>query len=446
MEAQISKPTRFALFAMLCAMAMVASAASPYGICSHLTGGSQKEEVRARSFAAMRTAGIGMVRCDFWWTMIERPKGTWDFSNTDAVVAEAKALGITVLPILDYSHGAYPHPQDDQGPWRRYVRAVAERYASDCPVLEVWNEENSSRFWKGGPNPTNYLSVLKSAYEEIKRVSPDTRVAVGGFAGIPFKYIEELYKLGGGNSFDIMTIHPYCVPDAPEGRLAGERGGIQRLRAMMARYGDGEKPIWITEFGYPTNENNPEWTPDMKGYKAKLGVDETRQSIYLARALGIAFAEGVGAFLPYALRMVPQTRYDRERHFALMHPSFAPKPAYGAYATFISMRPAGSTQKTLPYRDSKGVFFPQWRRPEGEDAGMIWTSAGWAKSALGETCTMRLRFTADAVRFFGCDGREIYPHKDDDGLCTLEISGSPVYFVGGELCPLALSTQKQGEK
>ena len=376
---------RIALFAVLCAKAMFASAfaVSPYGICSHLTGGSQKEEVCARSLAAIRAAGIGMVRCDFWWPMIEKPKGTWDFSNTDAVVAEAKALGITVLPILDYGHGGYPHPSDDQGPWRRYVRAVAERYASDCPVFEVWNEENSSRFWKGTPNSTNYLPVLRSAYEEIKSAAPSARVAVGGFASIPFKYIEKLYKIGGGKFFDIMNIHPYCVPDAPENRLAGEKDGIQRLRAMMAEYGDGEKPIWITEFGYPTNENNPEWMPDMKGYKAKLGVDETRQSIYLARSLGIAFAEGVEAFFPYALRMVPKTRYDRERHFGLLHPNFAPKPAYGAYTTFISMRPAGSTQKTLPYSDGSDVFFPQWRRPNGTDAGMVWTSAGWTKSALG---------------------------------------------------------------
>lgn len=403
---------------------------SPYGVCSHLTWG--EFPARNKTFALCGVAGIGTVRCDFNWESIENPAGTFDFSRTDAIVADAKAAGIDILPILDYGHPAYPKPHEDPGPWRCFVRAVAGRYAADIPVFEVWNEQNH-----GGKkmSPAEYLVVLKSAAEEIRAMSPDARIAIGGFAGVPLDYIEELYALGAARHFDIMNVHAYSVPDAPEGRLDKM---LENLRLLMARNGDADKPVWITEIGQPTNEPLPGYDIGKDPWSRGPGIDETLAGRYLSRELGIAFAEDVAMFMPYELRSREFTRFNREAHFGIVRNDFTPKPAFVAYSFFTTMRPAGSVQKAvLPWHDEiRTFFFPQWHRPDhadaqregkplGADAGMIWTTGPHARRTL--------RFSSNVIRFFNHLGAEIWPEQNDAGGYDVVVSGEPVYFVGGEL-------------
>lgn len=437
------------LFAFLCALWFLVETSakdvlhgvqptpSPYGVCSHLTYG--EFSARNKTFALCGVAGIGTVRCDFEWGKLEKPAGTFDFSRTDAIMVDAKAADITILPILDYDHPAYPKPFADPGPWSNFIGRVASRYAADIPVFEVWNEQDLARKNDVG-NPTNYLVVLKSAYETIKAVAPGALVAIGGFGEAdgkhtPLGYIEELYKLGGGAYFDIMNIHPYSVPYGPEGFLLPN---LEKLRALMAKYGDAKKPIWITEIGWPTNERKPGFDPK-KGDKWHYqgGVSEAFSAICLSRALGIAFAESVEMFMPYELRDREFEQYNNEAHYGLCRNNFVPKPAFAAYAAFTAMRPAGSAQKSgVPWHDEgRTLFFPQWRRPDdadalregkplGADCGMLWKT--------GAGTNMTLRFTLDAMRFFDHLGKEIWPSSSGDGVYELAISDSPIYFVGGE--------------
>ena len=250
------------------------------------------------------------------------------------------------------------------------------------------------------------------------------------------RVIEELYKLGAGAYFDIMNVHPYCIPDRPEGHLDRQ---LEDLRALMAKYGDADKPIWITEIGWPTNERKPGFNPQ-KGDKWEFdtGVDEATEARYLSRALGIAFAEGVETFLPYELRDREHDRYNREAYFGLCRNDFTPKPAFAAYAAFTAMRPAGAVQKRdRPWHDEgRTLFFPQWRRPDnadaqregkplGADAGMAWS--------VTSPRTMRIQFSTDSMRFFDHLGAEIWPRRVGNGEYDLEVSERPIYFMGGEI-------------
>ncbi len=613
------------------AVAASTAANNPYGSCAHVTRG----EPPARTCAMMRQAGMGWVRSDFDWRSIETKKGIWDFSRFDKVVAECEAEGVQLLPILGYSvpwaHPAYAHLDA----WEEYVRKVVTRYGKRLPVLEVWNEENISGFWKD-PNPTNYLAVLRRTYETAKKIEPTVRVAFGGTAGVPFGFIEEVYRLGGAKWFDIMNIHPYSHPRRPEGAMDAQ---IEKLRTMMAQYGDAQKPIWITEVGWPTHsvrvsdgglllaglkaarpdantwrmlyvpaqtdeegdsdetvrcqlldvlpkgsrvevchsinlakrlskgdvdgvvypfsenyaadsvdavhafvkaggvlvdfggmpmwnayradadgimqpdkktapwkdrkrlriaetawwvdKRYPESMPvrptdvakdvkapqkgfkgerfftgrllqkgdtfipllsaptngieavaaavykfnsDMKGAIVVSGIfgrgsrgtsSEERQAKMVARALGIAFAEGIENFFWYEFRQPDYDPYDPESYFGMVHDNFAPKPAYGAYMTFIDARPVGSVQTAVNWRSADGtIYFPQWTRPDKRKAGMIWTT----KAAHGR----KLAFTSSNVTFLDVSGARVRPERAGN-VVTLELSGSPIYFFGGEL-------------
>jgi hypothetical protein len=130
-----------------------------------------------------------------------------------------------------------------------------ERYGKRIKAVEVWNEPNADRFW----NPffdvpfsaAAYYVIHRAASEVIRETAPSVRISTAGFTGVPLDVMEEIYKLGGKDAFDIVSVHPYARPEPPEGDLDRR---IIALRALMKRYGDNEKPIWITEIGWPTPE------------------------------------------------------------------------------------------------------------------------------------------------------------------------------------------------
>ena len=197
----------------------------------------------------MRQAGIGWVRCNFDWHAVELRKGEWNFSLFDRVVSECEAEGVRLLPILGHVPPWTCRSGADLDAWEEYARRVVMRYGRRLPVVEVWNEENADGFWNVS-NPTNYMALLRRTYETVKGIDPYVRVAFGGTAEVPRQFIEGVYELGGAKYFDIMNIHPYTHPGRPEGSMDVN---IEKLRVIMAKYGDAHKPLWITEVGWPTH-------------------------------------------------------------------------------------------------------------------------------------------------------------------------------------------------
>ena len=226
---------------------------SAYGICAHISRHSDHRLAKGE-LELMQEAGIGWVRTDFDWTTVQPSQnGDWDFSMIDETVEWAEDAGIAILPILCYdvswASPSYKHLDE----WLEYVRRTVTRYKDNLRYWEVWNEQDLEGFWKDEPNPSNYTILLKATYEEIKKIDPKLNVLVGGMSGIPFEYIEGIYKAGGKDYFDIMAVHPYRYPNSPE--AGGLESDLEKLSVLMAKYGDGNKDVWITEIGWPTHLN-----------------------------------------------------------------------------------------------------------------------------------------------------------------------------------------------
>ncbi|OGV41635.1 MAG: hypothetical protein A2X48_13535 [Lentisphaerae bacterium GWF2_49_21] len=223
---------------------------SAYGICEHVSRGGEHENFARKELSMLDTAGIRWVRTDFDWSGVERKKGEWNYKHLDETVGWAEANGIKVLPILDYDVAwatpAYKHLDE----WLEYVRKTVTRYQTSLRYWEVWNEQNGDGMWREKPNPENYVTLLKATYQEIKKIDPELKVLIGGFAGMPFDFIEGVYKAGGKDYFDIMNFHPYRSKSPEAGNLYED---IRKLSALMEKYGDKGKPMWITEVGYPTH-------------------------------------------------------------------------------------------------------------------------------------------------------------------------------------------------
>ena len=279
------------------------SAASPYGVCAHLHRVGTPAE-RAEECQRIAATGIRRVRFDMEWRRVQKKPGApFDFTHYDKVVADAEANGLTVLPILcdipKWADPVWEHLDE----WGAFVEAVVAHYGDRFPDIEIWNEENHRRFWGHEPDPKRYAEVLKAAYLAAKRAGNATtteklsgeaalnhlngeaalnhlsgeaalnrlsgeaalngcggssaatatapRVLFGGTAGVPLGFIEGVYKAGGAPFFDAMNIHPYNHPRQPEGHLDVK---LEETRALMAKYGDADKPLLITELGWPTHD------------------------------------------------------------------------------------------------------------------------------------------------------------------------------------------------
>ena len=156
----------------------------------------------------------------------------------------------------------------------------------------------------------------------------------------------------------------------------------------------------------------------------RKSCDEDAQKRMAVRALAILLAEGVERAFWYDLDAEERVANSSSHHYGIVHADFSPKPAHGGIAQFTRMRPTGSDNLNRPWHnDGRTVYFPQWKRPDGSLAGMVWTSRE-AREAL-------FSFKGTPT-FADVDGTVVTVARDSDGNYRLPLSGSPLYFSGAE--------------
>lgn len=221
---------------------------NPYGVVTDASRSEYASKEMLADFTAL--GGMGYMRVDWdWWRCQPAPDAPCDFSFYDELVAVCEARNIRILPIVygapKWAAPAWKHAEA----YAAFVGEMVRHYGSRVPVVEIWNEENVAAFWGGTPDPTNYVAMLRATYKAVKRANPNVRVAFGGASGWAHDFIRRCYEVGAADCFDIMNVHPYTFPFQAEGRL---ESGLAQLREIMSQHGDGSKPIWFTEIGWPT--------------------------------------------------------------------------------------------------------------------------------------------------------------------------------------------------
>jgi polysaccharide biosynthesis protein PslG len=224
----------------------------------------------------LQGSGAGALRLPIRWTVLEPQKSRWDFAAVDRVVrripAEIEIVGV-LLSVPQWANGVDPakatgwpdaYPPTSTEDWSTYVSTTVSHYRGRIRHWEIWNEENGAEFYRPGPDAQAYTELLKAGYVAAKRAAPECVVLLGGLqmngivpnpwsAGQVSGYLEALYKAGAAPYFDVCNIHPYVSPEEGAGRMMEL---VRDTLALMARYGDGAKPLWITEVGCgaPTKE------------------------------------------------------------------------------------------------------------------------------------------------------------------------------------------------
>jgi hypothetical protein len=315
----------------------------------HAMWTSYTDAERIEVLDKLAAAGVEWVRIDIGWSSIQeegrRRYSDWYIDQADFVIDAARERGINVLGLLwrtpPWANGgrnvnAPPNDFDDYGTIARWA---AEHFRGRVAAWEVWNEPNLDGSWNGSPE--DIANLLRASYDDFKAGDPEAEVVMAPPVHNDVEWLRKVYEAGAQGYFDVMATHPYASPsnEPPEmdNGTIWTISAVERVHALMEEHGDGDKPIWFTEFGWSSHPNEGDEAP------WELGVTEQQQADYLVRA-----AEFIACRYPY----VEQIFWYSERNlgappgaspgeiqlgnFGLMENDLSPKPAYDAMSDMMS--------------------------------------------------------------------------------------------------------------
>jgi GH35 family endo-1,4-beta-xylanase len=281
--------------------------------------------------------GVGTIRVPLQWQLVRIRPGEYDWSTIDRLVKAAQTKQIEVLFNIrtTFLEGIKKLKKDlkrrpieisppsmDVKEWVHFVETLANRYRGQGVNYEIENEEN---FWKG--TQEEYLEILKTGYDVIKKADPKAKVLPSAAACMSFSNFQSeserqeawkwhdkwLQPILSNKKFDVVNIHNYYFPSDIVANGLTFRGYLEHIQDLMKKSGLRDHPIWITEIGYVGNGS-----PD-------------QQAKWLREAYQQAFESGAERIYWLLLR-------DRkEPYFGSMGLADAkgdPRPAWNALSQF----------------------------------------------------------------------------------------------------------------
>jgi hypothetical protein len=211
--------------------------------------------------------------------------------------------------------------------------------AQPVRVWQVWNEQNSPKYYAPKVRVNGYARLVKATSKAIKSVDPKAEVMLGGMWGPEslkrgkkkppvttfIDYMKRLYRVRGiKRRFDSLAIHPYSS------NVSGMLAQMREARRVARSFGDRKVGLWITEIGWASG--GPEREPYNKGtdgqakqlQKAYRKLEKKRRAFRLRGVFWYSWRDKPGGDLICAWC----------GHAGLLNLDGSPKPAWD---TFVRM-------------------------------------------------------------------------------------------------------------
>jgi len=285
----------------------------------------------ARIVKMLKDAGVSFVRMDFLWQDIEPKKGEFDFTKYDYILDLLSRENIRILGVLSYSVSwagkNWNAPPDNHYDFVDYVSAVVSRYKDRIKYWEIWNEPDSRTYWDPQDDMKTYTELLKLCYVAAKMIDPSCKILIGGMTVTGYYAIQNVYRNGGKDYFDVINIHPFVNPLDPT--TYKTIGAIcKNLDKLKYQYGDYEKKIWLTEIGCPGLRTRMK----SEGWWSGVSPTERQQTKFL----DYVFSDVIE--LPNVEKVFWAFFRDNKDHFGndvdyfgLIRWNFSKKPSYKMY-------------------------------------------------------------------------------------------------------------------
>jgi len=192
--------------------------------------------------------------------------------------------------------------------WRRYIRTMVGHYKNDIKTWEIINEPNTAF------SASEYLPLLKAAYEEAKAADPDCTVvgicATSDQSGEPYGYLQAVAEAGGLAYVDAISAHTLCKGRPWQSRSAAMSWDyIASLAGMQKQYAPQEAlPIWNTEgVKYSAWTDRPNIAHATAEYAAQrmnknMAFPQRWAAAYAVRDCAIEYSSGLSVLFLWEFR------------------------------------------------------------------------------------------------------------------------------------------------
>jgi polysaccharide biosynthesis protein PslG len=349
-----------------------------YGFNTFLIGNASGATYNSQTIGKVREAGFGWIRLQLVWKDFERTKGAYDWLPIDTMVTAANSQGVKILLSIvkapDWASPSRPGAlPEDLDAFYNTMREISGRYAGRIQAYEIWNEQNLAGEVGGRVEVAPYFETLKAGFSGVKRNDPYAVVLFGGLTPTGVKdlsialddteYLRQFYAFRGGEGrqyFDALAAHPGSAANPPDSKIPGAPGSgacpqiaverygaapgtcwngspdfyfrrIEDQRAVMEQYGDSNKQIWLTEFGWDACQG----LPAPRGYEYCALTSEEQQAANIVRAFQIGRDSwpwmGVMIFWNLNYQTIPGIDPADEKYaWGILRPDFTHRPAYDA--------------------------------------------------------------------------------------------------------------------
>jgi hypothetical protein len=331
----------------------------------------------------VKEAGFDWFKYSVYWNDIEPERdGVYDWRTVDWRLDEVCPLGLNLLLRVERASNDWrPIRVYEMAGWQAFFQALASHIAQrrdTCATpyqvaFEIWNEPNLDFQWNYEPvDPAHYTKMVQRAYLGAKDGDPTISIVAGSLAPTgevsvhamdDVLFLEAMYANGLSGHFDAISIHNYGFGGAPEDKTWGS--GIlnfrraQDIHDVMVAHGDGDKPVWGTEFGWLLDASE-EGHQECLSYWDDIGflwqkVSAEQQADYLRRSFEYADANwpwmGVMIVSGLDFSMLPKEWYatcDPLRWFAVLKPDGSPRLSYTALKEMDKRPVVTSTMTVAP--------------------------------------------------------------------------------------------------
>ena len=268
---------------------------------------------------------------------------------TKAKVDAATAAGVQIVPIAAYNPWSDLRPAntgDHYAPdttarrvtWsQREMADIVSKFSTPPIAIEVWNEPWLQGFWNQGPNPADFLDLVRQ-FSKVAWATPgyqNVKILVSCDSG----WNGWCDKLVAADTAGLLndprmapTAHPYCNDRSPDSHSsttqAQKEYDCDRYKftyAIWKAHGAADPKVWLTEFGWVSN------TPGSSPIGSEgPAVSEQVQAQYTVEMYKDALASGMVA-KAYSYMLSPNQPWS----YNWLRPDNSEKPVLPAVRTLI---------------------------------------------------------------------------------------------------------------
>jgi len=256
--------------------------------------------INSSTWPSVPFGGIRLWDNHVSWEDINTASSTYNWTNLDKWLAAAQASDTDVLYTFGrtpqwaslrpseqcgYGYGCAAPPSDiasGDNIWKAFVTALVEHSlvspTAHIKYYELWNEPDCTTncTWTG--TDAQLVTMASDAYTIIHNLDPNAVVLGPSPHGLDVvSWLQRYYAAGGAPYQDGVAFHAYVGTN-----LNQLPSIVSNTRALMAQYGIGNEPVWVTE-----------------GNWGMAGLTDSQKVAYLGQAYILLWAQNVPRFYWY---------------------------------------------------------------------------------------------------------------------------------------------------